>query len=336
MRDLIEKISRGAALSLEEARRAALEMLRGVDEVVAAALLMGMRVRGESSEEIAGFAGALRETCVRIELGELARSAVDTAGTGGDGLRTLNASTAAALVAAYLGAVVVKHGNRSVSSSSGSADFIEALGFELSAPPERLSRMARELRFAFAFAPSHHVAMRNVMSVRRRLGVRTIFNLAGPLSNPAFVSRQVIGVAERSLLERVAEAASLLGYDLALVVHGEPGVDEVSVFGATEVVEVRRGSIERFALTPADLGLRKRELGEVRVESARHSVERFRRAVLGSDEAARDFIAANAAAALYVAGIAKDLRDGVELALSRMDGGLLSYVDELAEASRSL
>lgn len=335
MRDLLDKVARRAHLTFEEAYGVARDMLGGVDEALGAAVLMGLRVKGEAAEEIAGFAKALRDSCIKIPLGEELDRFIDTAGTGGDGFGTLNASTIAALVSAYLGAHVIKHGNRSVSSTSGSADFLEALGFNIEIPPKKVAEMALKYRFSFAFAPAYHPAMRNVMPVRRKLGIRTIFNLIGPLANPALVTRQLIGVADSSLIDVMAQAAMMLGFEKAVLVHGEPGIDEVSVFGKTIVVEVNGRRIDKYLVEPRDLGLREYRIEDVRVSSPRESVERFKRAVAGADLASRDFITANTAFALYVAGIVRDLKDGVELVKAEFDEGVLDYVDELVRVSRS-
>jgi len=335
MRNILDKIARRVDLTLEEAYGVARDMLNGIDEALGAAILMGLRVKGEIAEEIAGFTKALRDSCVRIPLGDEGVRFIDTAGTGGDGFGTLNASTIAALVSAYLGAYVVKHGNRGVSSASGSADFLETLGFNINIPPDKATQMALKHRFTFAFAPAYHPAMRNVMPIRKKLGIRTIFNLIGPLANPALVTRQLIGVAEPHLLDTMARAASVLDFERAILVHGEPGIDEVSVFGKTTVVEVRRSSVDKYSIEPRDLGLGTYRIDDVRVASPLDSVERFRRAVAGVDAAARDFIIANTAFALYVAGVVRDLRDGAELVKSGLDEGLWGYIDELVRVSRS-
>ncbi|MGC8607157.1 MAG: anthranilate phosphoribosyltransferase [Vulcanisaeta sp.] len=334
MRDVLEKIARGFALSVDEAYDTARGMLTNIDEALSAAVLMGLRVRGEASSEIAGFARALRDYCMKIPVSERGKY-VDTAGTGGDGFGTLNASTAAALIAAYLGAHVIKHGNRSVSSTSGSADFLEALGFNINLPPNKAAEMATRYRFTFAFAPAYHPAMKNVMPVRKKLGIRTIFNLVGPLANPALLTRQLIGVAEAALMDRMAEAALMLGYEHAVLIHGEPGIDEVSVFGRTEVAEVRGGRIDKYFIEPRDLGLRTHDIRDVRVSSPLESVEKTRRAVSSGDRAARDFIIANTAFTLYIAGVVKDIRDGVEYVETNLNDEFWDYVNELARVSKS-
>ncbi|WP_291766472.1 anthranilate phosphoribosyltransferase [Caldivirga sp. UBA161] len=335
MRPLLEKIAGKLELSLEEAYNAALAILRmEVSEAEAAALLMGLRVRGEGAFEVAGFAKALRETCLRIPVND--PYIIDTAGTGGDGLRTMNVSTISALLAAYMGVKVLKHGNRSVSSSSGSADFLEALGFNISVKPETAVFMLNNYRFSFAFAPMYHPAMRNIMPVRKKLGIRTIFNLVGPLANPGLVRRQVLGVAEVSMMGVMANAAGLIGYDHLVLVHGEPGIDEASVFGKTIIYEVKGSSVDKYVIEPSEMGLRKHELRDVVVSNPMESIEKAKRGLMGIDEAALDFIAANTAMALYVAGKVKDPRDGVE-AVKQVAGNsseFWSYVNNVAAVSR--
>ena len=334
--ELLESILGGRGLTFDQAREIAGSMLRGeLDDVSIAALLVALRARGETAEVVAGFASSLRESCLRVDTEGL--DPIDTAGTGGDGAHTINASTAAAIVAASLGVKVLKHGNRGVSSRSGSADFIEALGYPINHGPREASCILARAGFAFLFAPAYHPAMKRVMPVRRRLGIRTVFNLVGPLANPGMVKRQVLGVASMSLAPVMAEAGSLLGYEKLLIVHGEPGIDEVSVSGDTIFYEAGKGGVERYKLSPRDLGVaRTYPLSELRVESPSESVERFLRTARGEGrEADAAFIAVNAAAALYVAGAVKDLRDGVETALQALrDGVVYDFIERLREVAR--
>ena len=326
VREILAKLGAGKRLSMEEAHELAIAMLRGaMSEAEIAAALTAMRVRGEEPEEVAGFAKALRETCVRVRRDV---DAIDTAGTGGDGASTINASTAAALVAAAAGAYVLKHGNRGVTSPSGSADLVEALGIPIGLGPEEAARMLAEKRFAFLFAPNYHPAIKAVMPVRRTLPFRTIFNLAAPLANPGLVERQVVGVAEPKLIDVIAKALSLLGTRHSLVIHGEPGIDEASPSGKTEVAEVRGGSVERYTIDVTDLGAPRTEV--VRVGNRDEAVERVLRGLRGVDRDSENFIAVNAALALYVAGAAKDPRDGYELARKTIeDGEAIRFVESL-------
>ncbi len=330
LKEVLEALAGRRSLSFEESSKLADSMLDGgLDDVGVAAVLVALRVKGEEAGEVAGFAYSLLRAAERVEAPR--RPLLDTAGTGGDGAHTINASTAAAIVAASLGVAVAKHGNRGVSSKSGSADILEALGYPVGHGAREAECLLAKKGFTFLFAPRFHPAMKRVMPVRRKLGVRTVFNLAGPLSNPARPDVQVVGVAERSLLPVISGAARLLGLRKALVVHGEPGVDEVSVSGETLVIEVGNGSGEEYSLAPEDLGLPRVPLGELRVSSPEESAARVRSALEGrgrrGDEA---FIAANAGAALYVAGAASGLRDGVEAALQAMREGMPArFLDEV-------
>ena len=331
MRDLLAKLGRGETLTAEEAYSLAMAMLRGeAGEAVTAAALTAMRVRGEIAEEVAGFARALRETCVKVPR---TVDAIDTAGTGGDGASTMNASTVAAIVAAAAGAYVLKHGNRGVTSPSGSADLVEALGIPLDLGPEEAARWLVEKRFAFLFAPNYHPAIRAVMSVRRALPFRTVFNLAAPLANPGLVDRQVVGVAEPRLMDVVAGALSILGARHGVVIHGEPGIDEASPIGRTYVAEVKSGTIDRYVVDVADLGAPRTEV--VRVSNREEAIEKALAAIRGTDKAATNFAAVNAAFALYVAGVARDLRDGYELAVKMVaDGEAAKFLESLRSTPR--
>ncbi|BAN89501.1 anthranilate phosphoribosyltransferase [Aeropyrum camini] len=332
-KEILEKLASGEDLSLYEAYKVGIGLLTSPPpEAVVGAILFGLRVKGERPDEIAGFARALRETCIRVAFG---KPLLDTAGTGGDGSHTLNVSTAASIVASAAGAYVAKHGNRAITSASGSADVLEALGYNVSHGPEEARCMLEKARFTFLFAPRYHGSMRNVMPVRRALGVRTVFNLVGPLSNPAGASRQTIGVATAKLAPLIAEAASHLGYEKAVVVHGSPGIDEFSVFGDTLVYEVGRGT-ESYHVSPEDLGLRKHRLSDVRVSSVEESAARIVRVLEGRGRPAdRDFILANAAAALYAYGMARDLKDGVEISLQAIEGGAARrHLDNIIEANK--
>jgi anthranilate phosphoribosyltransferase len=333
VREYLERILGGKSLALHEAYSLATSMLRGeLGEAEVSALLVALRAKGESSEELAGFAMAMREGCLRVDADPA--STIDVVGTGGDGIGTFNASTASALVAASLGAVVAKHGNRAVSSRSGSADFLEALGYEINLSPEKASLLLKRHGFAFLFAPSYHPLMRNVMPIRRRLGIRTIFNLLGPLTNPAMVRRGVIGVFSLGYMARVAEAASMLGFEHVLVVHGKPGMDEASPVGETRIMEVRRGRLEEYSIQPEDLGLRRVDPGGILGGDARSNASLFMRILGGEDHPVKSLIAVNTALALYVGGVVKDPRDGVELILASLSD-VKARVEEIIRSSRS-
>jgi anthranilate phosphoribosyltransferase len=326
---LLKRLSGGEALSLDEAYLLAREILSGgLSDVAIAATLTAMRCRGETAEEVAGFVKFAREVAVKVPLRV---EAIDTAGTGGDGAGTINLSTAAAVVAAAAGARVLKHGNRSASGLFGSADFMEAVGYNLDVGPEKAAEMVERVGFAFVFAPKYHPAFARVAPVRRQLPFRTIFNIVGPLANPGLVKRQLIGVSERRLLDVVGGVASML-LDTALVVYG-PGVDEVSTEGPTEVVEVRRGRAERYVVTPEDFGVQKTPIP--RASSREEAVALALAGLRGEHREAMVAIAVNASAALYVAGVARDLRDGYGLAVNAIrEGAAYRKLVEAVEASR--
>jgi len=315
--------------------RVALSILNGeVDDVLVGGVLVGLRTKGESVSEICGFARAMLDSCVRVNVGDV--DPIDTAGTGGDGFRTINVSTMAGLVASCVdGVYVLKHGNRSVSSSSGSADFLEALGFRIELSPESAVKLLRTVRFSFLFAPLYHPLMKNVMKVRRMLKIRTIFNILGPLCNPGNVRRQVIGVSSRELMVKIAEACRRLGKKRILIVHGEPGIDEVSVFGRTFIVEVHGDNVESYEVDVKDLGLRMWKVEEVMVNNPQESVKMFMNALERTRGPVYEFLLANTAAALYVAEVVSDLRDGVELAREVVEDGLaLKHVRNIVEKSK--
>jgi anthranilate phosphoribosyltransferase len=326
---LLKRLSSGETLSLDESYILAREILSGgLSDVAIAAALSVMKCRGETAEEVAGFVKFAREVAVKVPLRV---EAIDTAGTGGDGAGTINLSTAAAIVAAAAGARVLKHGNRSASGLFGSADFMETVGYNLEVGPEKAAEMVERIGFAFVFAPKYHPAFAKVAPVRRQLPFRTVFNLVGPLANPGLVRRQLIGVAERRLLDVVGGVATLL-LDFALVVYGS-GVDEVSTEGPTEVVEVRRGATERYVVTPEDFGIQKTPIP--RASGREEAVALALAGLRGEHREAEAAIAANAAAALYVAGVVKDLRDGYELAVKIIrEGAAYRKLLEAVEASR--
>ncbi len=313
----------------------ALSILRGeVDDVLVSAVLVGLRTKGESVSEICGFARAMVDSCVRVCVGDV--EPVDTAGTGGDGFRTVNVSTMAGLVASCVdGVYVLKHGNRSVSSSSGSADFLEALGFRIDLSPDSAVKLLHSVRFSFLYAPLYHPLMKNVMRVRKLLRIRTIFNILGPLCNPGDVKRQVIGVSDRRLMYKIADACRRLGKKKVLVVHGEPGIDEVSVFGRTYILELDDGKIEEYTVDLSDLGLNKWKIENVTTENPTQSAKMFINVLEKPRGPVYEFLLANTSAALYVAGAVSDLKDGVELAREIIEDGLaLKHVQRIIETSR--
>jgi anthranilate phosphoribosyltransferase len=301
--------------------------------------LVALRLKGETADEIAGFAEAMREHVVPVR--PTRDDLVDTAGTGGDGAHTLNISTAAALVAAAAGAAVAKHGNRAVSSSSGSADVLEALGFRLEQEPERIARSIDELGFGFMFAPTHHPAMRHAAPVRRELATRTVFNVLGPLTNPAGARAQVVGVYSPELVLTLAEVLARLGARRAFVVHGAGGIDELSPAGPNLVGEVVDGHVRERTIDPLELGVPRCDPRALTGGDPGQNAATIRSIFDGArNGGARDAILLNAAGAIAAAGHADDLRDGLVLAREALDSGtaherleqLVSFSQDVAVA----
>jgi anthranilate phosphoribosyltransferase len=310
----------GHDLSREEARDVMGSVMRGESTPAQiAGFLIALRVKGETADEIAGCAEAMRAHVLPVhpERDDL----VDTAGTGGDGARTINISTAAALVAAAAGAGVAKHGNRAVSSASGSADVLEALGFNLELPAERIARSIDELGFGFLFAPTHHPAMRHAAPVRRDLAARTVFNVLGPLTNPAGARAQVVGVYAPGLVRTIAEVLAQLGARRAFVVHGAGGIDELSPAGPNLVCEVVDGWVRERAIDPLELGVPRCDPDELRGGSADENAAAIRGVFTGRNGGRRSAILLNAAGAIAAGGHAEDLREGLELARAAVDSG---------------
>jgi anthranilate phosphoribosyltransferase len=321
-------------LSREEARGVMDEIMLGqATPAQIGGFLVALRAKGETAAEIAGCAEAMRGhvLAVRPERTDL----VDTAGTGGDGARTLNISTAAGIVAAAAGAAVAKHGNRAVSSASGSADVIEALGFRLELPPERIARSVDLYGFGFMFAPAHHPAMRHAAPVRRELGTRTIFNLIGPLTNPAGARSQVMGVYSPELAHTVASVIAMLGATRAFVVHGAGGVDELSPAGPNLVYEVVGEDVRERTVDPAELGIPRCDPGDLRGGDPSENAGSIRRVLAGENGAQSDAILLNAAATIAAGGRADDLADGLELAREAVaSGAAAERLEQLAAFSR--
>jgi anthranilate phosphoribosyltransferase len=317
----LQQVLDGRDLSREEARAVMDGIMRGeATPAQIGGFLIALRAKGESADEIAGCAEAMREhvLAVRPQREDL----VDTAGTGGDGARTINISTAAALVAAAAGAAVAKHGNRAVSSASGSADVLEALGFRLELEPERIARSIDELGFGFLFAPTHHPAMRHAAPVRRELATRTVFNVLGPLTNPAGARAQVVGVYSPELVRTIAEVLARLGARRAFVVHGAGGIDELSPAGPNLVCEVVDGGVHEREIDPeVDLGVPRCSVDELRGGSPDENAAAIRDVFAGADGGRRSAILLNAAGAIAAAGRAADLREGLELARAAVDSG---------------
>ncbi len=320
IQDALQALLDGRSLDRESARGVMDEIMRGeTTPAQIAGFLIALRVKGETADEIAGCAEAMRAHVLRVR--PKRDDLVDTAGTGGDGARTLNISTAAALVAAAAGAAVAKHGNRAVSSASGSADVLEALGFRLEQPPERIAGSIDELGFGFMFAPTHHPAMRHAAGVRRELATRTVFNVLGPLTNPAGARAQIVGVYAPGLVRTIAEVLAQLGARRAFVVHGAGGLDELSPAGPNLVCEVADGRVSERTVDPLDLGIERGDAGELRGGSPEENAAAIRDVLGGADGARRDAILLNAAGAIAAGGHAEDLREGLEHARRALDSG---------------
>ncbi|MDO6387920.1 anthranilate phosphoribosyltransferase [Uliginosibacterium sp. 31-12] len=307
-----------------------------VSPVLIAAIITGLRVKKESIGEIAASATVMRELATKVPVKSDKQTLVDTCGTGGDGAHTFNISTSAMFVAAAAGARVAKHGGRSVSSQSGSADVLEALGANLSLTPEQVGACIDEVGLGFMFAPNHHSAMKHAAPVRRELGVRTIFNILGPLTNPAGAANQVMGVFHPDLVGIQVRVLQQLGARNVLIVHGMEGLDEISISAPTLIGELRNGEVREYRLTPEDVGLPLHASSAIRAANVEESKAILLGALNGSLPAARDIVAFNAGASLYVAGVAESLADGVERALAVIGNGAATRkLGEFIERSRS-
>jgi len=309
----ITRLLDGHDLTREEAREVMGTIMRGeATPAQIGGFLVALRFKGETAAEIAGCAEAMREHVLAVK--PKREDLVDTAGTGGDNAHTLNISTAAALVAAAAGAGVAKHGNRAVSSSSGSADVLEALGFSLELPPERIEQSIDELGFGFLFAPTHHPAMKYAAPVRRELATRTVFNVLGPLTNPAGARAQVVGVFAPDLVPTIAAVLAELGAHRAFVVHGAGGIDELSPAGPNLVAEVVDGEVVERVIDPLDVAVQRCTAASLRGGTPQENAAIIRAVLSGADGGARDAIILNAAGAIAAAGHAEDLREGVVVA----------------------
>src|SRR4051794_28471805 len=319
LKAIIGKVATGATLSREEAASAFDSMMSGeATPSQMGGLLMALRVRGETVDEITGAVSAMRAKMLRVNA---PADAVDVVGTGGDGSGSVNVSTCASLIVAGAGVPVAKHGNRALSSRSGAADVLVALGVKIELTPEQVSRCIKEAGIGFMFAPAHHPAMKNVGATRVELGTRTIFNLLGPLSNPAGVKRQMVGVFSKHWLEPLAEALKNLGSEAAWVVHGSDGLDEITMCGRTSVAALENGKVRSFDIAPEDVGLSPCKPEHLRGGDAEANAIALRGVLEGAKGPHRDVAVMNAGAALVVAGKAKDLKGGVALAQQSLDSG---------------
>src|SRR5438445_5812005 len=330
--DVLHRIANHCqSLSRDEARRVMSEVLTGqCTDAQIAAFLVALHMKGETVEEIVGFAEAIRAAATplvvagnsMIDVSGTERDAlVDTCGTGGDASGTFNISTATALVTAGAGVRVAKHGNRSVTSKCGSADVMEALGVNIALPSSKIADCLKEVGIAFLFAPAMHSAMKYVQPARRELRLRTVFNLLGPLTNPAHASAQVVGVYSAELVEKLAEALSMLGLHRALVVHGSDGLDEITVTGPTRIAEVREGTVRTYEVTPEEFGIKRARIEDLAGGGAAANAAIIREILTGKKSPRRDIVLLNAAAALVAAGKADHLVDAVAPAAQSIDSG---------------
>ncbi len=319
LKPVIARVADGQPLSREEAR-AAFDIIMSGQATPAqiGAFLMALRVRGETIEEISGAVETMREKMLPVEA---PAEAIDIVGTGGDASGSYNISTASAFVVAGCGVPVAKHGNRALSSKSGAADVLAALGVRLDLSPQQITACIREAGVGFMFAPVHHAAMKHVGPVRMEMGVRTIFNLLGPLSNPAGVKRQMTGVFAPQWVEPLAHVLKALGSEAAWIVHGAGGLDEISPAGETQVAALANGEVRTFIITPEDAGLPRHDLEAIRGGDAETNARALRAVLDGERNAYRDAVLLNAGASLVVAGKAADIREGAEMAADSIDSG---------------
>jgi anthranilate phosphoribosyltransferase len=334
IQQVVARLLDGHDLTRDEARETMNEIMGGeATPAQIAGFLVALRAKGETADEIAGCAEAMREHVLRVR--PQRRDLVDIVGTGGDGANTYNISTAAALVAAAAGAAIAKHGNRAASSASGAADVLEVLGLRLELPPERIERSIDELGFGFLFAQAHHPAMRHAAPVRRELATRTVFNVLGPLTNPAGARALMLGVYSPALTRTLADALVRLGASRAYVVHGAGGIDELSPCGANLVCEVEDGRVREYELDPLDLGVERCDPTDLRGGDPPTNAAALREVLAGARGGHRSAVVLNAAGGIAAAGHAENLREGIERAREAIDSGAAgARLDELIQFSR--
>ncbi len=320
IQNAIERIINRENLTEEEAAQLMAQLMEGeATDAQIGALLTAARMKGETADEIAGFARAMRRKATRVETSR--EPLIDTCGTGGDGSHTFNISTTAAFIAAGAGAAVAKHGNRSVSSRCGSSNVLEALGVRIDAPPERVGQCIDEVGIGFLFAPTFHSAMRHVAGPRREMGVRTFFNIVGPMTNPADAKRQLLGVFDGAWTGPMATALGKLGSERAMVVHGAGGLDEISTTGPTRVSELWNGAVETYEMEPLEYGIRRAEMSDLKGGDADENARILRAVLDGEEGPARGIAVLNAAAALKTAGVADSVKEGLERARESIRSG---------------
>ena len=320
-KDILNQLVNNHSLLHEQMLTVMRQVMRGeLSSTQIAALLIALRIKGETVEEITAAAEVMRELSTKVNVANH-DYLVDTCGTGGDGIQTFNVSTACAFVAAAAGAKVAKHGGRSVSSTCGSADVLEVLGVNVNQTADQVAKSVDEIGIGFMFAPNHHSAMKHAAPVRRELGVRTIFNLLGPLTNPASAKRQVMGVFDKNLTDKMTQVLKRLGSEHVMIVHGADGMDEISLTGDTFVSELKNGVIQNYNLNPKQFDIPLSTIEEIRVHNAEESKAMMLDVFAGKPSAARDIVLMNAGAAIYVAGIVENLQTGVQKAAEVIDSG---------------
>jgi anthranilate phosphoribosyltransferase len=335
LRDALAKLVVMQDLTRDEANAAMRSLVDGeATPSQIAAFAVALRMKGETAEEIAGLAEVMRSAATRVDAGD---NVVDVVGTGGDGAGTFNISTLSALVVASAGGRVAKHGNRSITSACGAADYLEAVGIAIDLPPAGVAQCVRETGFGFMFAPLYHPAMLSSIGPRREIGVRTVFNILGPLTNPAGARRQLTGVAVPDLGETLAHVLDLMGSEHAVIVHGEDGLDEISVSAPTQIHEAHQGSVRSYVIEPEQYGLRRWAADAVRGGNVEANV-RLSDGVLAAERGpTRDVVLLNAGAALYMAGLAESIASGIERAADELDSGRARRkVDQVAAASQRI
>ena len=334
IREAISLLVAGHSLTMEQAAQTMEEIMAGqATPAQFGAFVTALRLKGETVDEIAGLASVMRAKAIRVPV---SGPVVDTCGTGGDGSSTFNISTAAAFVAAGAGLKVAKHGNRAASSRCGSADVLEALGVKIDLTAEQVGRCLDEVGIGFMFAPSFHPAMKHAAGPRREIGIRTVFNILGPLTNPAGAKAQVIGVPEASLTLKMAQVLQRLGCRHALVVHGEDGLDEITISGETQVCELRHGTISSYSVSPEDFGVNRASLDALRGGTPQENAQMLRQVLAGAPGPQRQVVLMNAAAALVVGEKVSTLREGMELAGEAIDSGrALAKLEGLIELTRN-
>lgn len=336
MQAAIRAVTEQENLSGEQMQQVMRQIMTGeATDAQIGGFLIGLRMKGETVDEIAAAAKVMRELAAKVEVS--GKHVVDIVGTGGDGSNTFNISTASTFVVAAAGGTVAKHGNRSVSSRSGAADLLEAAGVNLGISPEQVAQCIEQLGVGFMFAPMYHSAMKHAIGPRKEMGVRTLFNVLGPLTNPAGAPNQLLGVFSSELVEPMARVLQQLGSNHVLVVHSEDGMDEISIGAPTQVAELKNGRIDTYTIMPEDFGLQRADIGALAVEDAAGSLIKVKGVLAGESGPARDIVLLNAGAAIYTADLAETLADGIQRAAEVIDSGAaMKKLEALVALSNSL